>query len=122
MPNDEAMRALEALLASSFQAGPIVDDAGRRRFEEQLVANIGGLRVDIFSNEHPPPHFKVSYAGESNNFAIDDCRPLNGNTLSKFFRNIKKWHGENRATIEKRWNDTRPTGCTVGNVRQPSGN
>lgn len=122
MTNDEDIRALEALLAASFQAGPIVDDAGRRMLGEQLVANIGGLRVDIFSNEHPPPHFKVSYAGESNNFTIDDCRPLNGNALSKFFRNIKKWHGENKATIEKRWNDTRPTGCTVGNVRQSSGN
>jgi hypothetical protein len=120
MPTEKHILALEAHLASSFSDGPIIDDSGRRLLEEQLVANLDGLRIDIFSNEHPPPHFRVSYAGESNNFAIEDCRPLNGNALRKFFRNIKKWHNENKAVIEKCWNDMRPTGCTVGYVRQSS--
>jgi hypothetical protein len=77
-------------LRSSFQAGPILNDQGRRLLEEHSVAQLQGLKIEIFSKEHPPPHFRVSYSGETNNFTIDDCSPMNGNSLKKWFRNIRK--------------------------------
>jgi len=104
-------------LEESFRKGPILNDRGMRRLEEKLVGKIKGLKVEIFSHEHPPPHFKVTYQGESNNFSIDDSTPLNGTRLKKWFRNIKKWHLENKDTLIKYWNENRPTDCPVGKYK-----
>jgi hypothetical protein len=103
-------------LRQSFKNGPIVDDQGRKLLEEHSVAMLQGLKIEIFSNEHPPPHFRVSYSGETNNFRIDDCSPLNGNALKKWFRNIKAWHQKEQKLLTRIWNDTRPSDCTVGKI------
>lgn len=107
-----------ASLEESIRQGPILNDKGMRRLEEKLVDKIDGLKVEIFSNEHPPPHFKVTYQGESNNFSIKDSEPLNGNGLKKWFRNIKKWHLENKDILINFWNVNRPTDCPVGKYRE----
>jgi len=57
-------------LANSLASGPLNED-GTHRLEEVVVGRINGLKVEIFANEHPPPHFKVSFQGEANTF---DCR------------------------------------------------
>lgn len=58
--------ALAPSLAASFAQGPIIDDQGRRFLTEETVATLGGgLKVQIFSREHPPPHFRVFYAGRT---------------------------------------------------------
>lgn len=102
-------------LAKEFHSGPIIDDRGRRRLEEALVAEVDGLQVEIFSNEHPPPHFRVRYQGRSANFDICTGEPLT-NGLEKWRRNIRKWHAENRQTLIDSWNRRRPTDCPVGRV------
>lgn len=79
-------------LRHSLEYGPILDDQGQVAFKKRLVDKINGLKVEIFSNEHPPPHFRVRYGEESNNFTIKDCQPLSGSGLQTYFRNIRKWH------------------------------
>lgn len=103
-------------LRDCFQMGPIVDLDGRelRLLEEELVARLDGLKIEVFSNEHPPPHFRVIYNEESNNFTIKDCQPLNGSGLKKFFKNIRKWHGNNKQELINTWNRMRPSDCPVG--------
>jgi hypothetical protein len=106
-------------LARSFRNGPMLNDRGPRLLEEQTVASIDGLRVVIFADEHPPPHFRVEFQGESASFAITDCERLRGNKgLEKYERNIKSWWRENRLFLIEKWNAFRPTDCTVGPVRQ----
>ncbi len=104
-------------LSESFQNGPIIDDNGCRFLTEELVANLNGLKIQIFSREHPPPHFRVEYAGETANYSIKDCDQLNGG-LKKWYRNIQKWHSKNKQTLIDTWNATRPDGCTVGKYRE----
>jgi len=101
-------------LEDCITLGPIVDDRGTRYFTEEVFARLGGLTIEVFSNEHPPPHFRVSFQGESNNFSIKDCAPLNGNALLTYFRNIKKWHKQNKSMLIESWNSKRPTDCPVG--------
>ena len=62
-------------LAESFWNGKIIDDHGNRSLTEATVARINKLKIEVFSNEHPPPHFRVIYAGKSNAFSIRDCTP-----------------------------------------------
>jgi len=105
-------------LEDCFQMGAIIDDNELRFFTEEVVDRINGLKIEIFSNEHPPPHFRVCYAGECNNFSIKNCERLNGDALSTYFRNIKKWHKNNKEKLIEFWNEKRPTDCVVGNYRE----
>lgn len=105
------------VLEEDFLSGPIVDDAGRRLLVEGVVERVGGLKISVFSNEHPPPHFCVSYQGESANYEITTGARLAGQRgLTKFDRNIRRWWEDNKLKIARAWNEVRPTNCTVGTV------
>ena len=82
-----------------------------------LVAQIKGLKVEVFSNEHPPPHFRVSANGETANYSLEDGSQLNG-ALQRHRRTIRKWYGENRHVLIDAWNERRPSDCPVGKVRE----
>jgi hypothetical protein len=106
-------------LAASFQQGPIIDDRGMRFLGEELVATLDGLRVHIFSREHPPPHFRVTYAGETADFYISNGSKLVGG-LKKWERTIRAWHAGHKEQLIEVWNRTRPTDCPVGAYREPA--
>ena len=108
---------LAASLALDFQHGPIIDEQGQRLLTEETVAHLNGLKVEIFSDEHPPPHFRVFYAGETANFSIKNCEKLNGG-LRKWERNIRKWHASHKDELIATWNRTRPSDCPVGQYRE----
>ena len=61
VPLDDAL--IEAL-ASDFRNGPLMDD-GSRLLEEQLVAWLDALKIEIFSREHPPPAFSSLLPGRN---------------------------------------------------------
>lgn len=104
-------------LIISINKGPIMPN-GKHKFEEKQIAKLGSLKIEIFANEHPPPHFRVIMPnGESNNFKISDGEPLNGEPLKKYFRNIKKWLETNREFLILEWNSFRPTNCPVGEYK-----
>lgn len=82
-----------------------------------LVDRIQDLRVEVFSNEHPPPHFRVKCGSETANYQIKDCAQLNGR-LKGSYRAIKRWHTENKPKLIEAWNSRRPTDCPVGAYRE----
>lgn len=104
-------------LGECFARGGLIDDAGKRWLNEEEVGRIGSLKISVFSNEHPPPHFRVSYQGETANYRISDCAKLNGG-LDRFNRNIKKWHAVHKPMLIDTWNETRPNNCPVGRYRE----
>lgn len=107
-------------LAQSFNNGPILNDSGQRMLTEELVARLNGLKIEVFSNEHPPPHFRVKYAGETANYEISDCAQLNGD-LKKWKKNIIQWHRNNKYRLIQVWDETRPTDCPVGEYNISAG-
>jgi hypothetical protein len=108
---------LEESLTKDFMLGQIINDQGLRFLTEEKVATLNGLKIQIFSNEHPPPHFRVKYAGETANFTIKDCTKINGG-LNKWERNIRYWHASNKQNLINVWNNTRPSDCPVGVYRE----
>ncbi|QHJ13979.1 hypothetical protein FX988_04260 [Paraglaciecola mesophila] len=80
----------------------------------QLVEKIGGLKIEIYSNEHPPPHFHVKSANINASFTIEDCFKLNGKIDSSDYKKIKYWHKRAKTRLIEAWNNTRPTNCIVG--------
>lgn len=73
------------------------------------------IRLDISSNEHPPPHFHVFIDDDKYSFRIKDCSQLNGAKLkSRDKKKILNWYNMNRNHIIRAWNATRPFNCKVG--------
>lgn len=108
-------------LADCLAAGPMIDDRGSRTLNEEEVSRIGKMSVQIQSDEHPPPHFHIMFAGENASFAIADGKRLPGiRGLEKYDRNIRKWWKANRCELILAWNRLRPTDCPVGTIAVPS--
>jgi type I restriction enzyme, R subunit len=76
------------------------------------------LKVEIFANEHPPPHFRVKYGSETANYRISDCHKLNGG-LDRYDSVIRHWHSKNKPTLIDYWNKLRPSNCPVGQYVEP---
>jgi hypothetical protein len=103
-------------LADEFAAGPLLAD-GTRSLDEDLVAQLDGLKIYIFANEHPPPHFRVSHQGDSNDFDICTGAALYDKGLNRWRRNVRKWHDLNKESLIRWWDERRPTNCPVGKAK-----
>lgn len=112
---------LVAELAESMRQGPVFEisgDKGLRLLTEDTVARIDGVKIEIFSNEHPPPHFRVKYQGSTANFKISDCERMNGSgDILRYEKNIRLWWKNNKQTLIDKWNSSRPADCPVGMYR-----
>lgn len=114
---DEMMKELR----QSIQVGQIVEIAedGNHRYysADAVVDRVRGLKVVIYANEHPPPHFHVIQNGGKASFALDDGRMLEASGSTRHFqKNIEAYYINNREKLIEFWNSTRPDGCTVGPV------
>ena len=109
-------------LAESMRAGPvweIQDGKGLRQLTEETVARINGLKLEIFSNEHPPPHFRVKYQSSTANYKIADCVRLNGSgEVLKYEKNVNLWWHDNKKNLIETWNRLRPSDCPVGEYKE----
>jgi hypothetical protein len=110
---DEYAEWLEALLHNPCS---ILDKDGRSIVIEirQLVARLDGLKIEIYPNEHPPPHFHVRSPSVDAVFRIDDCCLLKGKVRSNDNKKILHWYQNARPLLIDAWNSSRPTFCTVG--------
>ena len=120
--NQEALEELRGALEASarliekMQAGAEGILPGVRIAFE--VARFKNLKVFVWSDEHPPPHFRVKANGESADYTIEDCTPITKG-LERYYRVIRKWHAKNQELLITTWDERRPTGCTVGPYRRP---
>lgn len=110
-------------LKDSFESGPIIelfaDGSEEVEFEKVTIGRFNGLKVEVFSREHPPPHFRIRLNELTANFTIGDCKWLNGNKeLFRYRKNVFKWWRENKQLLIDYWNDNRPSDCPVGPYRE----
>ena len=68
-------------LEESFAYGPINEAGERDHLMEFLVFADKSVKVEIFSNEHPPPHFRGKYRNRTGSYRIDDCVRLNASRV-----------------------------------------
>ncbi|NKX66467.1 DUF4160 domain-containing protein [Labrenzia sp. 5N] len=86
--------------------------------EKHLVETQSGLRYEVFSNEHPPPHFHVTRGGDSAIFNLETGGFIDGSgNWRPIVRCVEKHYPEIRVKLIEFWNKTRPSDCTVGRVK-----
>lgn len=103
-------------LRESFKQGPMLNMDGLRQLNEDLVDEYNGLKVEIYIDEHPPPHFHVTTAAGEASYSILNCERLVGD-IGKFRFNLYKWYEKNRNLLIIIWNNTRPSDCPVGPIQ-----
>tara|TARA_R110002051_G_scaffold324773_2_gene423655 strand:+ start:41015 stop:41395 length:381 start_codon:yes stop_codon:yes gene_type:complete len=108
----ELRNALDRAADEDFAEHPII---------KHMVMFVPGTKVEIFSDEHPPPHFHILHQEVNASFRIDNCELVDGfRPSSRLMKAIKKWHRENLCTFYYTWNRTRPADCQVGKLRLPA--
>lgn len=83
------------------------------------VDTIRGLKVEIYPNEHTPPHFHVKSPNIDVRIRIKDCSIIEGKIGQNDYQKILYWYraGSKKVLIEK-WNELRPTDCIVGKYQE----
>lgn len=113
---EELAKPLEHLLSGGY--APL---AGRLIHIRQRVAQVNGLRIEIFHREHAPPHFHVRAADIDAAFTVEDCRLISGTIDSRNQGLVEWWHARARLKLIGAWNATRPSDCPVGPISVPDG-
>lgn len=111
----ERAAILDQLIANAIKADQ--SDFLRRNpgMMLHLVRWDGGIKIEVFSDEHPPPHFCLKHKNRTANYKIGDCEHMNG-SLRLPDRAVRKWWEACRKEIAEAWNENRPTDCTVGKI------
>ena len=76
---------------------------------KQLVDEVSGLKIEIFSRDHSPPHFHVSGGDIDAVFSIADCSLIKGAIDGRSSRLVQWWYERGRDTLIRTWNETRPS-------------
>lgn len=93
-----------------FYEGHVVD-------ARQLVEKMGAIKIEIYPNEHTPPHFHIKSNGMNASFAIDDCRLLKNSGFStKVIKSIQDWFEHSKPRLIEIWNQTRSDDSLVGKI------
>ncbi len=76
-----------------------------------LVARVKNARIEIYPNDHNPPHFHVKVNGEEYcaSYRIDTLERLAGYLPAYLEREVLKWAQENQVLLMRKWTSSRPT-------------
>ena len=85
--------------------------------QRQLFDRVGNIKINLYANEHAPPHFHISNNEFDASFTIESCELLNGHVPSKVSKKIKHWHKYAKPKLIEFWNNTRPSECPVGQIK-----
>lgn len=91
--------------------------AYRIKVEKHLAYRGSGFKYEVFSNEHPPPHFRVLKGSDCAVFDLRNGTFLHGTgKIQRLRKSVERTYPQIRDTLIERWNETRPSDCTVGPV------
>jgi hypothetical protein len=85
-----------------------------------LVNRLGNPKIEVYSNEHAPPHFHVKAPEVDACFRVSDGTLMYGKISNRQRELVEEFFKDNRKRIVAFWNKTRPDGCPVGYVHQDS--
>jgi hypothetical protein len=83
----------------------------------RVLGQLGGAKIEVHADEHPPPHFHVHSPDFDAAFAIDDCRLVEGELPGRVEGQVREWYRQNKPVAVAGWNAMRPSDCSVGRVR-----
>ena len=111
--------SLDYIFSTTFDAskedGRWITTHGRAQVER-----LNNFSVQIYANEHPPPHFHIRGGGIDACLAIETFEALEGwNDVPKNAKRLIRYFYESggREKLIQFWNESRPEGCEVGPIQ-----
>ena len=95
----DALVLLEELLSNGYS----VTSDGRLYYIKELVGRVNGLKIYIYANDHPPPHFHVRGGGIDAMFAIENCLRLRGQIDGRQQALVAWWHKRSKPLLVEAW-------------------
>lgn len=84
---------------------------GELYFIKELVGKVRNLKIEIYSNDHNPPHFHVKSSDNSINatFRLDNCQLIQGDLKSKDKKRIEKFYEDTdtKELMKEMWNKSK---------------
>lgn len=111
----EQLRLLETKLRHTIGFVEI-DNSGQAIERRYLIQKIGNVKIEIYPNEHPPPHFHINSPDINATFGIVNCDLLTGAIDSQTRKKIEYFHSQNKRDLIEVWNKLRPENCPVGKI------
>jgi hypothetical protein len=111
---DDLAKILWQLLSSGISVWENEDGSEIFCEIKALVDHFNGLKIEIPSREHAPPHFHVIYGNQSASYSIENGDLIEGNFGNREKKVIKHYYKYAKNKIIKVWNETRPSDCLVG--------
>ena len=67
------------------------------------ISMFRGIKIYINWNDHMPPHFHASYAGQEIIFSINDLEVLDGEIPSKQLKMVLGWAAFHQTELIENW-------------------
>lgn len=115
MRTEEQLHQLELRLRHTLEFVEI-DQGGQPIEKRYLISRIGNVKIEIYPDEHPPPHFHIKSPDLDATFEIVTCNLLMGHVDSQTKKKILYFHSTNKSTLIDVWNKLRPENCRVGRI------
>jgi len=68
---------------------------------------IDGIKIDLYYNDHVPPHFHAIYAEYEELIEIDTLNVYRGKLPKKQHKKIIKWAEKNQSILKEIWESMR---------------
>ena len=101
---DEATEALFILLNGGYS----IWDDGEIYSVRHLVSKVGNIKVEVYPNDHTPPHFHIRSPDLNAALRIDNCELIVGKLTGQQNALIRRWHRNFQQMLQTAWNRTRP--------------
>lgn len=80
-------------------------------FIKELVSKVRNMKIEIYSNDHNPPHFHVKSNDGSINatFRLDNCELLKGSIKKKDIKRIEAFYNDpyTKELMANMWNKSK---------------
>jgi len=113
---EDLLRLLEIFLSSTDY---VEEEYGKMYVIETRarVDTINGYRIEIYGDEHSPPHFHIVKDNKKlAAYTISDCTRLCGTLPNGIERKVKFFHARAQDRLITFWNNKRPGHCDVGKI------
>lgn len=96
---DEAAEALFILL----NGGYVIWDDGEIYTVRHLVAKVRNIKIEVYADDHMPPHFHIRSPDLNAALRIDSCELIAGKLTGPQYALIRRWHKDFQEMLQTAW-------------------
>lgn len=67
------------------------------------LASFNGIKIQLYADEHPPPHFHARYAEFIAQIALDDLQVIEGSLPVPQLRQVREWASTRTSQLLVAW-------------------